>query len=549
MENRQTKTFETRGPVMPERNYVVGRDEELADFINRVKLGRYIVLFAPRQTGKTTFFRTAMRTLSAEEPLYFPIQLNFERYEGWPLEEFYRDFYKRIHEQIKYVFRTRGSAPPEALSRFLENGHINGNQFTLLDFFQELGSLLDRQRVVLIIDEFDGIPRDALRGFLHTLREIYIARDFATPCPYSVGIVGIKGITQLNYDRTISPFNIQDEFHLSNFTLAQVHELFGQYTAEVGQPFAPEVIETLHRQTAGQPFLVNRLAQLLTEEMRVPQTETITLSHFADAHQKILREDNVNIQHLRANIRENPRFENLLTDIASNEKGVRFTLDNEIMLDLAAYGVIAAGTDGMCEIVNPIYRYRIMQTFQPLFNGLEQEYLPEDTHAGFLDYLTPDGHLDMEALLDNFRDFIARVGFRILQVPNIPRESVGQHLLATYLDGFVHIAGAHMYLEVPTGRGRTDMVILHKERKYIVELKVWGGTGLYEAGKQQLAAYLKLEGAVEGYYVVFDHRSTPEPRVETETIDGLRVRSYVIPVVQGRPSDLAEAQEEYSLFV
>ncbi|RKU27896.1 hypothetical protein C6495_15670 [Candidatus Poribacteria bacterium] len=55
MENRQTKTFETRGPVMSERNYVVGRDEELADFINRVKLGRYIVLFAPRQTGKTIF--------------------------------------------------------------------------------------------------------------------------------------------------------------------------------------------------------------------------------------------------------------------------------------------------------------------------------------------------------------------------------------------------------------------------------------------------------------------------------------------------------------
>ena len=548
MENRQTKTFETRGPVLPERNYVVQREAELADFINRVKLGRYIVLSAPRQTGKTTLFRTAMRTLATEEPAYFPIQLNFERYEDWPPEAFYRDFYERVHEQVKYVYRTRGSAPPEALTHLLENEPLNGNQFTLLKFFEELGRLLDGQRVVMIIDEFDGIPRDALRGFLHTLRDIYLTRDFGTPCPYSVGIVGIKGITQLNYDRTISPFNIQDEFHLSNFSPAQVQALFGQYTDEIGQAFAPEVIETLHRQTAGQPFLVNRLAQILTEEMRIPQTETITLSHFAAAHQKILREDNVNIQHLRANISENPRFESLLTEIASDEKGVRFTRDNEVMLDLAAYGVIAAGADGMCEIVSPIYRYRIMQTFQPLFNGLEQDYLPDDTHAGFLDYLTPDGHLDMASLLDNFRDFIARIGFRILQVPKIPRESVGQHLLATYLDGFVHIAGAHMYLEVPTGRGRTDLIILHKERKYIVELKLWGGTGLYEAGKRQLAAYLKLEGAVEGYYVVFVHRSTPEPRVETETIDGLRIRSYVIPVMQGRPSDLSEEESVYRRF-
>ena len=49
--------------------------------------------------------------------------------------------------------------------------------------------------------------------------------------------------------------------------------------------------------------------------------------------------------------------------------------------------------------------------------------------------------------------------------------------------------------------------------------------------------YVRTEGAEEGYYVVFDHRDTPEPRVETETIDGLTLRSYVIPVIQERPSD------------
>ena len=549
MEKRQTRTFETRGPVMPERNYVVQRGEELADFINRVKLGRYIVLFAPRQTGKTTFFRTAMRTLSAAEPVYFPVQLNFERYEGWPLQEFYRDFYERVHEQIEYVFHTRGSALPEVLTRFLENQPPNGNQFTLFKFFKELGRLLDGQRVVLVIDEFDGIPRDALPGFLHTLRDIYLTKDFATPCPYSVGIVGIKGITQLNYDRTISPFNIQDEFHLRNFTPAQVQELFGQYTDEVGQAFAPEVIETLHRQTAGQPFLVNRLAQILTEEIRVPKTETITHSHFAAAHTALLKEDNTNFAHLTANIQRNPRFESILMQIASSEEGIRFNKRDEEMKELVTSGVIAEGADGQCVIVNPIYQACIMEAFQPLFNGLERDYLPEDTHAGFLDYLTPEGHLDMASLLDNFRDFIARIGFRILQVPEIPRESVGQHLLATYLDNFVHIVGAHMYLEVPTGRGRTDLVILHKERKYIVELKLWGGAGLYEAGKQQLAAYLKLEGAVEGYYVVFDHRAAPEPRTETEMIDGSRIRSYVIRVVQERPSDLAEEERGYNRFV
>lgn len=72
--------FETRGPVYPEDNYVVARTEELADFVDRLEKGRYIVLFAPRQTGKTTFFRNALEVLGDKGNGYFPIQLNFEMY-------------------------------------------------------------------------------------------------------------------------------------------------------------------------------------------------------------------------------------------------------------------------------------------------------------------------------------------------------------------------------------------------------------------------------------------------------------------------------------
>ena len=90
-----------------------------------------------------------------------------------------------------------------------------------------------KQKVVLLIDEFDAIPRDAVTGFLRSLRHIYLSGK--TRCPHSVGIVGVKDIIQLNYDRSISPFTIQDEFHLPNFTLEQVKELLGQYTEEVGQ--------------------------------------------------------------------------------------------------------------------------------------------------------------------------------------------------------------------------------------------------------------------------------------------------------------------------
>ena len=541
------RTFGTQGPVNPHDNYIVTRPKETADFIERIKNGKYIVIFAPRQTGKTTFFQRALDILTTQEQHYFPIQLNFEEATDDTAADFYRGLYEDILERIENVFEQRREIPSVPLADFLENGNPITDHRAMRRFFRQFAKLLSpdkrhsaqtpspTQRVVLFIDEFDGIPRDVLQGFLHSLRHIYVAGKPRSP--HSVGIVGVKNIRQLNYDDSISPFNIQDEFVVPNFTLEQVRELLGQYTAEVGQPFAPEVIETLHKQTNGQPFLVNRAAQILTAELNILKTETITLDHFSKAHTQLLEEGNTNMSHLLTNIRRDPRFERVLMRITSYERGLRFNPDDEIIAELATYGVIAKSTDGMCEIVNPIYQHRILQAFKPLFNGLEDEYFSEENGDDFIDYLTPDGVIEMGALLDNFQAFIARAGFRILQVPDTPQEYVGQHLLYAYLDTFVQIVRGDMFLEVQTGRGRMDLLLLHNQRKYIVETKIWEGDRSYQAGKQQLATYLKSEGVTEGYYVVFDHRQKPEPRVEMETIGDVDIRNYVIPVIQAIPSN------------
>ena len=538
------RRFGTQGRVYPDRHYIVPRTEEIADFITRAKDGRYIVLFAPRQTGKTTFFRLALDTLAAEDPTYFPIQLDFQTMRNAAPAIFYDRLYQMVGMQIESVFQKRGGTPSEALKQFLENTTLT-DDFSMMMFFKQLASLLDSdshnqvlafKRVVLLIDEFDGIPQDAVSDFLYTLRLIYLSDELQ--CPHSVGIVGVKSISQLNYDRSISPFNVQDEFRLPNFTLKQVQELLSQYTDEVGQDFAPEVIASIHKQTAGQPVLVNRFAQILTEEMDIPKTETITLIHFSTAHTQLLRGRNTNIQHLTTNIRRDPRFESMLMRIMAREEGVDFNLDDEVISELATYGVIREAPDGMCEIVNPIYLYRIMRTFKPAINGLEDDYFSEDADTCFLDYLTSSGQLDIALLLDNFRDFIARVGFRILQATDKPQEYVGQHLLYAYLEQFIHSVGGNIYLEVQTGRGRMDLLLIHNQQKYIVETKIWEGNSRYAAGKKQLAAYMELESTLEGYYVVFDHRHSPEPRVETETVDGVTIRSYVIPVMQARPSSV-----------
>jgi hypothetical protein len=528
METR-TRTFETRGPVDPARNYVVPRTEEIKDLKRRIKDGRYIVLFAPRQTGKTTFFRWALNTL---DETYLPIKLNFETCQNLSSEEFYTRLKNHLCKGIKKGVPVQQLSNDTALLHFLENVSITSHT-AMITFFEQLSDYLKNQRLAIIIDEFDGIPQSVVSDFLHALREIYLSEE-PNRCPYSVGIVGVKNITQLNYDRSISPFNIQDEFALPNFTFSQVQTLLAQYTEEVGQAFAPEVIEHIYKQTAGQPFLVNRLAQILTEEMNIPLEKTIANTHFEKALQQILTEPNVHISHLTTNIRKQPRFESLLMEICSYDAGISFNIHNDLISELVTYGVLKRGEDGFCEMANPIYQYCIMQSFRPLLNGLERQYFPEEANAN--DYLTQKGKINMHRLLDNFRDFITRAGYRILQVPETPQEFVGQYLLFGYLDQFVHNLRGVMYLEVNSGRGRLDLLMLHQGKKYIVETKLWEGNKRYQAGKHQLASYLKLEQVQEGYYVVFDYRIKAQSRTEEEIIEGKTIVSYCIPVLQEKPS-------------
>ena len=205
------RSFGTQGRVRPEQHYVVPRTAEIANFIHRIRNGKYIVLFAPRQTGKTTFFRLALDRLTAEIPTYFPIQLDFQTMRNTTPTAFYERLYSLICMQIESVFERRGGIPSEALTQFLENTTLT-DDFSMMLFFRQLGSLLDSdahketrafKRIVLLIDEFDGIPQSVVSNFLYALRQIYLSDEMQ--CPHSVGIVGVKSIAQLNYDRSVSP--------------------------------------------------------------------------------------------------------------------------------------------------------------------------------------------------------------------------------------------------------------------------------------------------------------------------------------------------------
>jgi hypothetical protein len=78
--------------------------------------------------------------------------------------------------------------------------------------------------------------------------------------------------------------------------------------------------------------------------------------------------------------------------------------------------------------------------------------------------------------------------------------------------------GGQTYLEVPSGRGRIDILIRYQAYSYVIENKVYSDDTYFKKGKGQLAEYLKSEKLEEGYYVVFSHQHSEKDECFTQEI-------------------------------
>ena len=133
--------------------------------------GRYFSIFAPRQSGKTTFFKETCRQLQ-KDPTYVAIILNFQDYQDLDKTQFYALIEKSLYSQLKNRLKEVKCEKLEAVSRFLDHHHLT-DHISFRFLFEELNQLIQFKKIVIFIDEFDGIPLKELQNFLTSLRGLY----------------------------------------------------------------------------------------------------------------------------------------------------------------------------------------------------------------------------------------------------------------------------------------------------------------------------------------------------------------------------------------
>ena len=505
------REFNTTGPCNPALHYTVMREGLIEVGQKMVDKGKFFTIFAPRQSGKTTYFQLLMELLKDDG--YTAIWISFEDLKTASREEFYDDFGYQLHGEL----REHGLTIPQTIK----------NQITLRRFFEKR----ENKPIVLIIDEFEGIPDSVLSEVMHAFRKIYHKKKMYSL--HSLILVGVSTIADLVIGPA-SPFNIADQLEIDYFSRDELNDLLNQYMTESGQQFDPTMIKAIYENTRGQPGLVCALGQHLITKVVPDRNQPVTMEDFYPTLRFFLTKYTTNnILNIVQKAREKRAF---MLKLLFQPEPISFSMYDSDTAWLHANGVVD-DVAGYVDVTVPLYKKVLITAFQPVINGESQHYLTSARDV-LGDYLAEDGRLNLNALLEAYRAYVRRRGFRAFDTENL-KEGAWHYSLDGYINFFIVRLGGETYVEVPSGRGRTDILIRYRRRSYIIEVKRYTDDTYLKRGKGQLAEYLKSEGLAEGYYVVFSNIHTETDQLTDEDmIDGKRIHTHIIRTNFERPSEM-----------
>lgn len=503
--------FNTEGPCESADHYMLPAEGRVdADVERLIDRRRYFVIHAPRQVGKTTAFRALARRLTAEGH-YTALLTTCEAGQSTV-----GDVERSIDAVLGALRLWSDMDLPEELRPPAPQPSVPA-ETRLWDLLQRWAVASPRPLVVFF-DEIDSLKGDALISVLRQLRGGFAHRPRGFP--HSVALIGLRDVRDYRLlsredpvtggDRfgTASPFNIKARsLLLRNFNAEEVKELYEQHTEATGQVWTDAAKDRAFVLTGGQPWLVNALADQVAGWDITDRSVVLDVAHIESARETLIARRDTHLDSLVARLHEK-RVHKILAPILTGDQLVGVSNDDlQFVKDL---GLVTSGRQGL-EISNPIYREIVPRVLTEVME--ESIVLPR------LSYLSADGRLDFEQLLDDFDDFW-RVNAEAY-LGNAPySEAAAQLVFMAYLHKITNGQGhGAVDREYAAGRGRVDLFIRWPRPiggfdRWAIELKVWRDNTPIDPvadGKDQLADYLERLGLERGTLMVFDCRTDAKP--------------------------------------
>ncbi len=503
------RDFNTAGPNRPEYEYTIDPLSrfDLEDVLALIDKGKYFVLHAPRQTGKTSCM-LALRDYLNKEGRYIAVYANVEGGQASrnDRQTVVRSVVDTITSETNLILKdNRASQVREAV-----NGLATDSMLSL--YLTQLCLALDKP-IVLIIDEIDALVGDSLISVLRQIRSGYASRPAAFP--QTIILCGVRDVRDYrivlsNQDIVTggSAFNIKaTSLRLGNFSKEEIRELYLQHTRETGQEFDEDCFPMVWTATEGQPWLVNALAHEVTWNMKENRDRSIriTAEMMYRAQEQIIYRRDTHIDILIYKLQE-PRVKRVIEPILANsEQAVEGLIPSDDIQYVADMGLIKRERGQTIRIANGIYREIIPREL----TWSTQETMVQQPQW----YQRPDGSIDMEKLLLDFQQFFRQNSDSWIGKFDY-REAGPQLLLQAFLQRIVN-GGGYIDREYGLGRKRTDLLIRKPltegyggpVQKVVLELKILRNSleKTIEEGLRQTSEYMDIAGSVdEGHLIIFD---------------------------------------------
>lgn len=500
------RKFSSYGPIDADIHYHAPRTE-LIDQIyaqllgeNPDQNGHYITIWAPRQTGKSWVTNQVLHLLRKTQPTFDVVKLSLQDLSQATLPE----ALKRLGERLSRALEIE-LPPVETLSLFTE---IFSHRVLT-------------KPLLLILDEFDALAPEIIRGLVSVFRNIYNLRyqEIDTPTNekefllHGLALIGVRAVLGVD-NATGSPFNVQRSVLIPNLTAAEVEGIFHWYERESGQLIEPAVIDRIYYEMRGQPGLTCWLGELLTETYNRHQP-ILTMQDFEVTYTNAIHTlPNNNILNIISKAKE-PEYKPMVLKLFESEAKISFRYDDPQINFLYLNGVVdQEGSDQLTvtaaerylKFPSPFVQKRLFNYFSyELFGDLGRLYNPFDD----LENTITETTLQVPNLLRRYEAYLQQNRTRLLR--DAPRrasddrifEAVFHFNLYMYLSQFLATYRGQVLPEFPTGNGKIDLLIRYAGAIYGLEVKSFINASEYHSALDQAARYANQLQLSEIWLVLF----------------------------------------------